>query len=215
MFFSFIFVAKVSAMQVYVGVQITTTEKSGGGSFDLLAGTELNIWDGAEQKGSTKILEEDVSVGETVWLGLVDLENGSSYTVKLETPLCFGMYDVRGPYCWYEAANGQNCNDLCAEKGSAPESSDCYNSDTGLYDAPCCNEPDENCEIQKALGHACATCYDDYLTGFYFLDDNFCLNGSYDSTTDYCDWSAINHYTRTCACEFEVGFFSFPFTASF
>lgn len=207
-----------NASQVYIQVQITTDEQPGGGTFDLLAGTEISIWDGGTQKGDTKILDSDVAVGETIISNLTDLENGSFYTLRLQAPLCFGggIYDQRGPYCWYEGADGQSCNQVCLEKNSTPVPSTCYNSGTGLYDAPCCTEPDANCEISKAFGHSCSTCYNDYITGFYYSDGNACLDGSYGTSGgEYCAWSSSNYYIRTCACVFESGTFNFPFTASF
>jgi hypothetical protein len=196
-----------NASQVYVEVQITNDEQPGGESFDLLAGTEMSIWEGSTQKGNTKILDSAVAVGETITSNLVDLENGNSYTLRLQVPLCFdgGIYDERGPYCWYKGTAGQNCNQVCSA------------NNTTILPGSNCIESDPDCIMLTAFFGSIDSCRSgdfapSLFTGWGY--DTFWWGGS--GSGDWCSYpSSGSDYQRICACQFQTGTFNFPFTASF
>lgn len=202
---------KVSAAQVYVGVQISNNEKPGGGTFDLLTGTQMSVLTGAPPgsttvSGSTVTTTSDTAIGDTLWTPLINLTSGSPYTVRLNVPFCFGdgKYDERGPYCWFLGTDSQSCTDVCSDKGGTASSE--------------CQESDESCVVMINFGLDCDYCYESEEAYPFFYP-----NGS----TGYCYYPYYNYpgynacdfdysgYIRICACQFQTGTFNFPFTASF
>jgi len=202
---------QVSATQVYVGVQISNTEKPSGGTFDLLAGTQLSVLNGTPPgsttvSGSSVTTANDTAIGDTIWTPLINLTSGSTYTARLSVPLCFGdgKYDSRGPYCWFLGTDSQSCTTLCSDKGGTTSSE--------------CQEPDDSCTMMIEFGLDCDYCYegeDPYPYFYPYGSTGYCYYAYY-SYPGYntCDFG-YSGYTRICACQFQTGTFNFGFTANF
>jgi hypothetical protein len=200
-------IASVSATSVYVGVTIANTENPEGEAFCLLEGTKMSVWSGGTQKGSTVTISSDICIGDNIWSGLVDLESGQSYSIKLENLNCNGKIDSRqvngqpNDYCWYGGDFNQNCTTVCSA-----------NNTTTLPDSGCI-ETDPDCVILTAFFGGGHTCYNGDAFPMLYIGDNQFKNGV-GSSGDWCSYSS-GYHKRICACVMSYTNFIFPFTASF
>lgn len=217
-------IARVSATNVYVGVQVTaTTPINNSGVADtgklwcLPVGTTMGLQNGVPPGsgyltpvGSTSNPVTTIlptCPGSTIWSGLLNLTNGTPYTIRIYTParsFCSGIFGDYN-YCfetWDVVGQNKNCNDICAHYGQTPMSSgtDCY---AGYYTYNCAT-------IEALKGSSCSTCTAGSYN-YYSKTDNSCFYKA--NSYVNCAWSDPN-YVRMCICNLNnsTGYSSFNFS---
>jgi len=199
---AFIIPNNVDAALVYVGTKIENTQSPEGGQFCLQSGTIMSVID---TDGSTVLnaytTTQQACAGDTIWSGLVDLQNQAQYGVRLRVPLCTDG-DYREGKCWYVGQQGQSCTTVCSTHGGTASTT--------------CNESLSQANIEDLAGitcmytqNYCPVYYEQYYWVLNYIDCYTCLQGS---TYNNCGFSYYEA-TRICACAMSTGTFNFPFTA--
>ena len=202
----FIPIAKVSAVNVYVGVQIAATEPINSSGYPdsgklwcMGVNTKMGVYSGTFP-GSTIVsaiggtsnpttITSPLCPGGTVWSGLLNLTNGTTYTIKIVTPnyaFCSGYHYSYCYETWDVVGQGKNCYDVCGRYGQTPMTSgtDCYSGNVN-----------DCSRINTLRGITCATCNSGSYT-YYSKTTNDCW---YKNGYAPCEWSDPN-YVRVCVC---------------
>jgi len=222
-------IMRVSATQVYVGVQITATEPiKSDGTIDpgvlwcLPTGTTMGIMSGTSYITPVSPTVNPVTTilptcpGSTIWSGLLNLTSGTTYTIRIAPQpgyftFCSG-YNYGG-YCyetWDVAGQNKNCYEICAHYGQTPVVSGtrCYNT---LLN---CNT------IEKLKGSPCIggpSCSTGCCSGsysYYSKTTNECWYYSGWGPDNGCYWSDPN-YVRACICNVNSTLANLIFDLSF
>lgn len=215
---AFIPIINVSAVQVYVGVQITaTTPTDGSGNADpgrlwcLPVGTTMGFLEG-DPPGSGSYIggytetTAPTCPGNTIWSPLMDLTNEAPYTIRIHPVYpgsCSGYFD--GYYCWETwdvPGENKNCIDVCGRYGQTPADTtatttgdpsglDCYEGYLG------------NCTVaEKLKGSSCSSCTDSNAATYFSKTTDDCFYNDHEHFA--CSWSDAD-YVRACMCVFEGG----------
>jgi len=218
--------AKVSAIQTYVGVKITATTptNSAGNASDsgklwcLPVGTYLQVASGSPfgsglapigPSANPVYTTTPTCPGSTIWSGLLNLTNGSLYTIRIDAgggnyySYCSGTNNSSYGCMesWDTPGENQNCSAVCAHYGQTVGSN--WN---GLANGYCV-------DAVALKGSPCTTC-NLSPSGFNYYDKSGnCWYYTNESPTG--TWSDPN-YIRVCRCNINnTGtnqLFDFPFT---
>ncbi len=90
-----------AANYAFIGVTIDSLKDASGANFCLYNNTVINIidMDNNDSLARANMISKSVCTGETLWSGLVSLESGHNYGVKLDTLNCPVPYLFNTPHC--------------------------------------------------------------------------------------------------------------------
>jgi len=210
---------KITATNVYVGVQIAATEPLNSSSqpdpgklWCMGVGTTVGVLSGAPPGTSyltpvSPTLNPITTItptcpGGTIWSGLLNLTNGTTYTIRIITlnhAFCSGYYYSYCYETWDVVGQGKNCYDVCGRYGQTPMTSgtDCYSGNVN-----------DCSRINTLRGITCATCNSGSYT-YYSKATNDCW---YKTGYASCTWSDPN-YVRVCVCTLNTN--AGPYTFNF
>ncbi len=232
--------ARAGATNVYVGVQIISTEplKIGGVAdpgklWCLPTNTTMGLVTGATPAGGgtggTYITPQALTSnpvttvaptcpGGTIWSGLLNLTINTTYTIRMIMPaptFCSGYQaswtDSTCYETWDVVGQNKNCNEICARYGQTPRLG---GTGTQCYSYP--GNADHGCNyiIKGVKGSACTSCTASASNYSYYSKTTGACFYPANYYSD-CTWSDPSQ-VRVCAClpiySTTLGNFNFSFT---